>query len=73
MVCFAKVILNIVVFGGYAELDKFVFKCAALLKKAMDFSADVHFSNPSINLVAVTATWAASSLKFSLFSLSLTP
>ena len=37
-----KIVLNVVIFGGYAELDKLVFECSALLEKAMNFSLDFH-------------------------------
>jgi hypothetical protein len=42
MVGFAKVVLDIVVLGGNAELDELVLESARLLKKKMNFTIYNH-------------------------------
>ena len=37
-----KIVLNVVIFGGYAELDELVLESPALFKKTMYFSLDFH-------------------------------
>lgn len=45
MVCFAEIVLNIVVVCLIAELAELVLECSTLLEKTMDFAVYCHRKN----------------------------
>ena len=42
VVSLAKVVLDVIIFGWYSQLDKLSFECAGLLKEAMYLTVNLH-------------------------------